>query len=61
MTIHGEDLTIDLMDALRLVDTECLFRLELEVEAVALGMQDHLLLESVEGDAETCDKLEGTL
>ena len=37
MTIHGEDLTIDLMDALRLVDTERLLRLELEVEAVALG------------------------
>ena len=61
MTIHGEDLTIDLMDALRLVDTECLLRLELEVEAVALGMLDHLLLESVEGDAETCDKVEGAL
>ena len=61
MTIHGEDLTIDLMDALRLVGTECLLRLELEVEAVTLSMLDHLLLESVEGDAETCDKLEGAL
>ena len=61
MTIDGEDLRVELMNAQRLVDTECLFWLEDEVETVALGMLDDLLLESIEGDAKTSDKLERTL
>ena len=61
MTIHREYLTIELMHTLRLVGTKGLFWLEDEVEGVAFRMVDHLLLESVEGDAKTSDKLEGTL
>ena len=61
MTIHREYLTIDLMHTLRLVGAKGLFWREDEVEGVALRMVDHLLLESVEGDAKTSDKLEGAL
>ena len=49
------------MNALRLVGTKGLCWLDGEIESVALGMLNHLLLESVEGDAKTCDKLEGAL
>ena len=61
MTIHREYLTIELMHALRLVGAKGLFWREDKVEGVALRMVDHLLLESVEGDAKTSDKLEGAL
>ena len=61
MTIHREYLTIELMHALRLVGAKGLFWLEDKVEGVTLRMVDHLLLESVEGDAKTSDKLEGAL
>ena len=49
------------MNALGLIGTEGTGRLDGEIESVALGMLDHLLLECVEGDAKTSDKLEGTL
>ena len=61
MTVDREHLTVDLMNTLGLVGTEGLCWLENKVEAVALRMLDHLLLEGVEGDAKTCDKLEGVL
>ena len=49
------------MNALRLVVAKCLGGLEDEIEGVALRMLDQLLLEGVEGNAKTSDKLEGTL
>ena len=61
MTIDREHLTIDLMHALRLVGSKGLCWLEHEIEAVALCVLYHLLLERIEGDAKTSDKLEGAL
>ena len=61
MAVDREYLTIDLMNTLRLVGTEGLLGGEGEVEGVALRMLGHLLLESVEGDAKTRNKLEGAL
>ena len=61
MAVDREYLTVDLMNALRLVGTEGLLRGEGEVEGVALRMLGHFRLESVEGDTKTSDKLEGAL
>ena len=61
MTVDRENLALQLMNPLRFVGTESLFWFEGKIEGVALRMIDHRLLESVEGDAETSDKLEGTL
>ena len=61
MTIDREYLTVDLVNALRFVGAKGLLRREDKVESIALRMLGYLLLEGVEGNAKTSDKLEGAL
>ena len=59
VAIDGENFTVQFVYALRHVFSESLRRFQKEVEGVAFRQLHHLLLESVEGNAESCDKLEG--
>lgn len=61
MTIDREYLTVDLVNALRFVGAKGLLRREDKVESIALRMLGYLLLESVEGNAKTSNKLEWAL
>lgn len=61
MTIDREYLTVDLVNALRFVGAKGLLRREDKVESIALRMLGYLLLEGVEGNAKTSNKLEWAL
>lgn len=61
MSVDHEDTSVDLVHALWLIGAKSLLGLQDKVEGVTLGLSHQLLFESIECDAETCDKLEGLL
>ena len=61
MPVDREDLTSQFVYSLRIVNAESLCWLQGEVEGCAFLVLDHLLLETVEGDAKAGDQLKGAL
>lgn len=61
LAVNGEDITLQLVDALRDIFPKSFFGLQGKVELFSLLRIDEVLLKGVEGDAVSGDELEGTV